>query len=592
MVKNQQHDAVEIPPPCPAKPEFTPTEPDPESTPANPEAPPQAVLEPELAPQKPRRDIRIPKPPHFRFSSDAADRGQRPDKFFGWWANLEKPIQEALYCYVYRDWPVVRTMILNRGKLEPSSQIEKLQGNDVITDTDEMLHRYGSGDYRLRLNSCDPSKTITQCKIRVRDREHPPVIPDLSTLVMDDPLNKSYIEDLRLKGVRLPGERASQEEEDDMASVKTVEVLTDRLGEMADRVVAVSERAADARAAAAEAQATKDEREKEKKEQTTDPASKAGLEGIGMMVKAGELCNTMIQNAATQAQTLQGRMSDPIELMAKTVALLKDLKGSEPAPTGGMVSDVLLKRIETLETALTAAQEARIKLIEGLLTKSTSGEQSSALAGAGGKPSLAAQVKELVEAFDALQELRGGEENPVRAATGGKYGWIPGAIQGALSLAGMISNIVYNAKAGGTPVPPSAPPVVQPQLAAAMEGAAPPGAMPGAPPMDPVRGMLMQLEKPLLSALEQEKTGDEFADTLIGWVGRIPYEQLKSLGKDQIMQMLQTYPPIWAVVMQVPQRFEQFLQEFLDHDAIVEREAQEGLDPEVIKPKRVKPVVS
>jgi hypothetical protein len=58
------------------------------------------------------------------------------------------------------------------------------------------------------------------------------------------------------------------------------------------------------------------------------------------------------------------------------------------------------------------------------------------------------------------------------------------------------------------------------------------------------------------------------------------------------MQMLQTYPPIWAVVMQVPQRFEQFLQEFLDHDEIVEREAEGPIEPEVIKPKRVKPAVS
>jgi hypothetical protein len=76
---------------------------------------------------------------------------------------------------------------------------------------------------------------------------------------------------------------------------------------------------------------------------------------------------------------------------------------------------------------------------------------------------------------------------------------------------------------------------------------------------------LAQLEKPLLLALENNEPGDQFAEKLVGWQGQVAYDLLHGLGRDAVIQILSTYKPIWSVVSTIPQKFSQFLDEFLSY---------------------------
>jgi hypothetical protein len=64
------------------------------------------------------------------------------------------------------------------------------------------------------------------------------------------------------------------------------------------------------------------------------------------------------------------------------------------------------------------------------------------------------------------------------------------------------------------------------------------------------------------------------------------------MGKDAILTLLQTYPPIWMAVTQMPQRFNQYLDEFLDYDEIVasQEAAEAGQDQHPVQPEVLRKV--
>jgi len=178
----------------------------------------------------------IPKPPYFKFTS-TAPKGQRPDDFFGWWVGLDVQYQERLTAYVYRNWPTIQIRVPAKKSatgFRVSCQIDKLLGNQPIGSIEDLIHRYGCGDYTVRLNDQIGERgSIALCIIKgERDlQDHPPVIHP-GTLMLDDPANGSYIEFLRLKGADLPGlERIEDMRTDTSASdrlAETVERMADQ----------------------------------------------------------------------------------------------------------------------------------------------------------------------------------------------------------------------------------------------------------------------------------------------------------------------------------------------------------------------------
>jgi hypothetical protein len=93
--------------------------------------------------------------------------------------------------------------------------------------------------------------------------------------------------------------------------------------------------------------------------------------------------------------------------------------------------------------------------------------------------------------------------------------------------------------------------------------------------------MLKQIERPLINHLnDPSKSGADFAAALMDFHGRIAYDATRELGKDTLMSVLRAYPPIAQLAAQIPERFEQFVDDFLNADEILaEQEELEG-EPE------------
>jgi hypothetical protein len=74
---------------------------------------------------------------------------------------------------------------------------------------------------------------------------------------------------------------------------------------------------------------------------------------------------------------------------------------------------------------------------------------------------------------------------------------------------------------------------------------------------------LRQIEQPLIQSLNNGESGGAFAEKLIGWQGEIAYEFLRDMGRDALLAVISTYPPIWTTAQQIPTRFGEFIDEFL-----------------------------
>lgn len=164
------------------------------------------------------------------------------------------------------------------------------------------------------------------------------------------------------------------------------------------------------------------------------------------------------------------------------------------------------------------------------------------------------------------------------------------AIPMVTGIFGMISNIVYNyaaSRTGQAPAPPPAIPAqayTPEQMAEIAAGGMPtPTQGPGQeqPAVDGgnvYQRMLSQIKDPLLRCLENAEAGEEahagadFAYLLIQWNGRMGYDALRELGKETIIRLLQTYPPIWTEVVRVPSKFNVFLDGFMDADRIMKED--------------------
>ena len=114
--------------------------------------------------------------------------------------------------------------------------------------------------------------------------------------------------------------------------------------------------------------------------------------------------------------------------------------------------------------------------------------------------------------------------------------------------------------------------------------------------------VLRQIERPLINHLnDPTKTGVDFADALMNFHGKVAYDSIRELGKDTILALLGSYPPIAQVITPIPERISVFLDEFLDAERILAEEEEgdeDGGEGEIpgpiidIKPDKVTKVRS
>jgi hypothetical protein len=540
-------------------------------------------------PKTPTRSYRtVPKPPHFKYGTDRP-KGQKPDAFFSWWTSLSDDIKGMLVLYVYRNWPVWRVMSEKTKKF--SSQIDKVSGDDAILDVDDFQHRYGAGDYTLRLNDqVVLKKTIAMCTITgLRDLEnHPPVIHDLSGLVLDDPQNRDYIGFLRLKGVRIPGVTplVPGEEVEDVAGNEALSSMIEANRELTDRLL--------------------DTREPEPPAKL-DP----GMQGANMgmeIVKAGaDMANNMLTSAMTRVTELTSKQEDPTAMVKNLVDIARSMNPEPKAAVPDPMVAAMLEESKQLRSQLYDSQKTQVEMLrQELAAARVAGMnpqlQQPLLPGQtpGFQPQMLDGLDKLMNVLDRLKKsFGGGEEELERAREAPTSMWatiLPMAIPAFTGIMAMLSNMMYNYAASKMSREPQAPPQL-PQGAYTPEQLAelaagqpvtgqpqPQGENGGGDMGNPYTKMLAELKEPLLRALnnpdveEGSHPGADFAYLLMQWKGRMAYDALRELGKDVIVQLLHTYPPIWTEVVKTPQKFSTFLDEFLAYDQLM---ADQDRDEEI-----------
>jgi hypothetical protein len=396
---------------------------------------------------------------------------------------------------------------------------------------------------------------------------------------MEDPENRSFIEDLKLRGSF--GEQGDQ----DMANVASVEAI----GSLVEGMKDMAAQAVDQADKRAEASRTSDEG---KKSMDVDAAAKS----MEIVAAAANMGTKMIESAVNRAQQLSdpGAQAAVLDKLLDMVGKFSSLQGksetTSATPGGldtGKLLEMFMEREMKLQSSVLTLTEARFKDLETRLQQpgGTQANPSDPLS----------QTRNMLSFFKELDEFRGGGEGAVAKPT--MWDNLPKIFTGLAALGSVIVTGMHNAavmRTGqGTPV--------QPQLAPPEETEQPALQIPGQTQLDSKNPMaqyhrfLEGIRLPMLGMMNdegRETPGADFADWLMeaqggGPQGRQFYEGLKAQGPDAIKALFQSYPPLWNQLAQIEQKFEAFMEGFFNHDEIRQAELQlEEVEQPVVRPTR------
>ena len=509
-----------------------------------------------------------PKAPRFRpFPKAPRARGRggtvSPDIFFEYWKKLPPVCMERCSVYVYREYPKMnyllalspedQELVLKKKKQRPSSNIalfvEPFESNDW---REEMLRRFGEGDYKLWLNDsgikADPkarNQNVLKTFISIRDDEAPPVIPDLRCVDPSDPINQSYLEKLRLAGLYGQPTREPEEQEDMAANAEIVKDLTGRIIEMSKE--------------------TKKDPPPPHQPPST-PTEQASIEAIRVM-----------GSAFSKIEEQRAKLADPDAAVERIVKIAQTLTPpASNSSTSDAVVNMLTKQLELAEqrriedrkldeqrhtrelqnlkeqhTIQLSSIEERIKLIQvGQTVNPTPGPAVNAT-------SEFAVLDRLLSIKEKLDGLTGGGENsPIP-------GWVPYALQGFKIAGDVIANVVHNAAVArlgqGTPLPPpqtSAEPAETAETQQDGEFAQ----------------YARQIHPALKDALQKGVSGYEFAARLILQLGNTQaYDYVISEGVPGLERFLQSAPEVWGTMQQFGQggQNQRFMEEFCNRAQVM-----------------------
>ena len=544
----------------------------------------------------------------------ASFKGIRVPQFIDYWRKTDAKFPARLVVYVYRSWPVTDRVRCNLAKYIDVLAVGSTINPDDIADADQfetfMFHRFGSGDYKLILNDAAISREVCQVFAKYRDADILPVIDPLASLIVEDPINKPFIEALTRKGVKIPGTYQEIEEEDEMARVttgltETVDRLVDKNMEMAQRAV----------------EAATERRGEDYQDQHRQPQSADTLQtSLNIVSTAADMGSKIIQAAMTKASEVQTRTAEGADPV-KTIDGFLKLATAMQAGGGNAVSETLMTRLMAREEAASQAAidaaAAQNQFLRDLILGRTQGPGMgpgmglglgmggispllpnmpgadlgvAPVAGPGGGQPGALKgpieaIRELAAVKNELQDLLGlggkdeGDDTGTGTGTGKKSFWeqyLPSLLQVGMVLANSIATSIFNlavARSGqGTPTAPGGVGALNPGPEADNLVPLPPAQSPASiagtdPALAPYHAFLATLKEPLIQSLNQNESGYDFAEKLVEWQGSLAYDYLREMGPDKLVAVLSTYSPIWEYVSRVPLKFQQFLDEFLSYGA-------------------------
>jgi hypothetical protein len=517
-------------------------------------------------------------PPPRRFSLKAND-------FFQYWKDTESLATDRLIVYVWRTYPVIDKKILDPDAVTNIGKMEAAP-DDPTEWRQAILHQFGSGNYKLMLKDEGKgiNKAIAQTFITdLNDPEYPAVIDNYDELVMDHPSNQSFIEKLRQQG-KLPGENELAQQESTAALTGTIDrlanKLVDREGQPATPAAIPS---------------------------TTEVAKEAMGMAREMFREGLDLGQATVQAKAdakvaeAKAAASAGDPTQSIGMLTQLIALAKSLMPATPTAVEGQ-SEAMTTLIGKLVDRESTTQGQLVTFLQNqinaLSARPAATNPEVAVAAQTAKPDdFVTQLKKLGELKDTMQDIFGGggggdddapREKPEPMWMKLGMAALAGLPSLAMSLVGMSYNMAVAKTGQGAPMAPNAlpPPVPMPGLdgtpAAPVAGNPDPNPNP-APGGDMniiqrnvYMAMLQQIEKPLLAHLNNpEKSGVDFAEAMMAFHGDIAYQATRGLGKEVLMGLLMSYKPIAEVLATIPEKANQFVDDFLNAEEIIAAEEAE-----------------
>lgn len=507
---------------------------------------------------------------------------------FNYWKNLSPDDQARCTMYVYRKWPVI-----DRTKSGGPDAEKNIGKYHEPMDIEEIERIHGSGDYHVILNEQYLYKRTvlytSPLPYSIRKEDSPPIL-DLRELDMSDPQNASYIERLRLKGVKFPGE----EDKDMAAGNAAMETMAQTIKDLSTQAVTAAQRPPQVTAIPIR----------------TDTAEQAAQKGANEMLV--ETCKTAIAIVKESAHTNQNS-ADPMAMVEAVTKIAERIAPKQDNSGASLVKEVL----ESNRAMNERISDMQNKQIDDLRTELRASRRESEAAVIPPK-TLAEQLDELEKFSSTIKKISGiGGDEEGGSGRNGKTTWMdmmPVLVPAGVALFGQVASMIHNyAVAKGAPGQAMAPPAI-PLTPDQQEMAQQAGMLqqiPSAPQqpqqqqpqgtmnVNPLYAMFVKqhpmlesLRKPLLEFMADpslEYPGAEFAGFFIQLRGRLDYETLCGVGPDMIAKLLASYPPIWNEIQGIPLKVEKFILDFCNFDAI--RESQDAAaDAEVVPegPRRVK----
>jgi hypothetical protein len=519
------------------------------------------------------RKLILPAPPKQWFN--------KPQEFFEYWASIKEPdLQGRIGVYVYRDWPVcdLRKFDIPGGKKSPVN-IDKIEGACPVDPDhwkDDILRLWGSGDYHMMFNELATNRA--RCvSISVRDMINFPPVLDYTYLSESDPLNKDFVRWARSTG-RLKSEGEQREDDDMAANAESTLHLTETIKDLTREVI-------DARSTPPPTPAP-----------VINENSRAALTGMDMLKDTMTTALGMVKNLAEERTNA---VTDPVESLDKVLTVIERIN---PSKKDDGTQALMMKMIEDAQRREEAAQRRAEKLEERIIAMQTAQHAPPAP-----PKSLAEQLTEMRGLKESFGEFFGGgtaaasDDSPrVKQGTLGMImDALPSLFEHGATIMGHATRMMQMSKAAAPlqqPQQPSAtarayqpPTVVNDPYAHLPPGMRPTAGAPVTPPTqppattqpnviempqqpeivsdpgNPYMQFLQEITPAFVNHVQQRLPGDAFAEWLVNSRpdGKMIYAQIVDAGTENLIGMLQQYPPIWSVAGTVPKFFAKFVDEFM-----------------------------
>jgi hypothetical protein len=465
----------------------------------------------------------------------------------------------------------------------------RITAEDGALSQQFVLQVAGVGEYKFRLNDSRrpwAQQTVVFSELQVIDPSlwtlHPPII-EPKRLDLEAKRNQAYVKFARAHGY-IPHEGAVEKEQADMATETVLTQLLQQNKQLTDQVISKPAAApipavpsksenGDGGAMRAMADVVTAILSREQPAPASDPM--ALVKGVVDMVKAitpapdnssAELAKEVVKSKQASDDRMFQLQKEQLDNVRQE---LKDARTAAAAPTAVVAAPAPRTDVDILEEAV-----KKQNLVKQLTGRASAAEEEA-------KPS---NIDKWLDAMPFIapiaQSLIGGVFQTFHF---GLQTWQQISYNNALKNGGEPKppTTMEKPPEPGKPIPPQGPPPTPEQQAQAQQ-------------MPLILGGVAKLIGPLQRALNNSKTGDEFAESMIDFTedGRADYDKVRNVaetltrigmpvpgeGVEQFKQavgfLFQQFPAFYAKVVNLP-TFGTFLEEFYRYDEIAAERGKE-----------------